>query len=67
MVMDAFRVTDYKWRDRNLLDFPEQARAALRRQRVFRAICVSLGAVLITLAFVLKHKSGGKRAAGIVP
>ena len=67
MVMDAFRVTDYKWRDRNLLDYPEQARAALRRQRVFRAICVSLGAVLIALAFVLKHKSGGKRAAGIVP
>ena len=67
MVMDEIRVMDYRWRDRNLLDLPEEERAAVRRQRVFRATCASLGLVLIALAFVLKYRSGKKRAAEIVP
>ena len=56
MVMDEFRVMDYKWRDRNMLDIPEKDRPAVRHQRVYRSICVAIGLVLIVVGAFAKWR-----------
>ena len=56
MVMDEFRVMDYRWRDRNLLDIPEKDRPAVRHQRVYRSICVALGLALIAAGAFAKWR-----------
>ena len=56
MVMDEFRVMDYKWRDRNMLDIPEKDRPAVRNQRVYRSICVAIGLALIAAWTVIKWR-----------
>ena len=56
MVMDEFRVMDYKWRDRNMLDIPEKDRPAVRHQRVYRSICVAIGLALITAGAFAKWR-----------
>ena len=56
MVMDEFRVMDYKWRDRNMLDIPEKDRPAVRNQRVYRSICVAIGLALIAAGAFAKWR-----------
>ena len=56
MVMDEFRVMDYKWHDRKRLGTPVQGRSVFRHQRVYRSICVAIGLALIAAGAFAKWR-----------
>ena len=56
MVMDEFRVMDYKWHDRKRLGIPVQGRSVVRHQRVYRSICVAIGLALIAAGAFAKWR-----------
>ncbi len=56
MVMDEFRVMDYKWHDRKRLGIPVQGRSVFRHQRVYRSICVAIGLALIVVGAFAKWR-----------